>query len=175
MIRRLLLLSMLALPLPLGAQSPARRPLAILGGVGLQFGEENYGPGVHLGGRFTAYARSWFAVRIDASYDTFGTIGTYNVAPCPGSCAIPTGDRIKMLSTNASIRLGAPSNPAWVLGFGVYGAVETPSDGSYVRPGWNVGFTTSMNPPVFFEMRLHGLLGQQNTRSFAVLALGVWL
>jgi hypothetical protein len=69
--------------------------------------------------------------------------------------------------------LGGADDPAWVLGLGLYGAVETPHDGSYIRPGWNFGFTTSsMSAPLFFELRLHGMTGRQRTRGFTLLTIG---
>lgn len=175
MLRRLAML-LLMLPADLSAQSIPERPVSLLAAFGLEYGEAEYGPGLGVGARFAAYRGSWLAIRLDLSYDAFGRVGTYaTFCPVPG-CPSSTGDRVKILSGGAHLAFLRHSGFAWTAGTGVYHLFETPYDGSYTRPGWNFGFTTSMDRSVYFDMRYHGLIGpRRTTRGFTLFALGIRL
>jgi hypothetical protein len=174
MVRRLLLIALLVAPLDVAAQS-AQRSVVLLGGVGLEAGDDSYGPGVQVGARFVALGRPSFDVRVDATYQAFGKAGTETVALCTSTCPTTTGDRIKIVSLNANAVWHPGGWPAALLGVGVYGALETPHDNQYARLGWSLGLTSSTTRRAFFEMRYHGLPGRQVTRGFTMVTVGIRL
>jgi hypothetical protein len=173
MVRRLVSIALLLVPVDAVAQSTHQGSVALLGGLGLESGDDVYGPGVQIGARFVAHGRQSFDVRIEATYQAFGKAGTQSVQSCPLACPTTTGDRIKILSVNANAAWHAAGWPAAVLGVGLYGALETPHDGQYARLGWSLGLSSSTTRRGFFEMRYHGLPGRQVTRGFTTCTVGI--
>ena len=175
--RRVVIL--LLLPAQLIAQSTPHR-LSLLAGFGFQNGEDNYGPGLHFGGRIIPYRASRLELRFELDYATFGQMGTQVSAPVPGPCPAPgcpsaTGDRIKVLGTNADLALLRSSGFSWSMGIGLYHYFETPHDGPYSVAGWNVGFTTPMRRSFYFDMRYHILVNPRTMLSALLLSLGIGL
>jgi hypothetical protein len=166
--RRLVALLVLALsPVALASQS------AVFAGFGIENGEPEYAPGLQLGGRFSPYVGAHFGVRVDLAFQTFVRVGTYATS-CPfGGCVQRTGDAVKIFSANSHLAIFRRSGFAWTAGVGLYGIIESPHDGAYTRPGWNVGFSAPLGRAMFFEARYHGLVGRQTTRGFTSASLGV--
>ena len=172
--RCLFALLVLALsPVALASQSRPPRPFAFFGGFGIENGEPEYAPGLLFGARFAPYVGTRFGVRFDLAYQAFGRFGTH-VTSCPvGGCTAGTGDRVKIFSASSHLAIFRRSGFAWTAGVGLYGIIESPHDGSYTRPGWNVGFSAPFGHAMFFEARYHGLVGRQTTRGFTSVSLGV--
>jgi hypothetical protein len=148
---------------------------SLVAGLGFEHGERNYGPGLHLGTRFTPYERRRFALRVDLSYAIFPRVGV-ETALCANPCPPRTGETLKVLDAGAQAALLIEGGFSWTAGADIYRFIETARDGRYTRPAWNAGFIAPLARRLYLDMRYHGLIGpRKTTRGFTEVSLGVRL
>lgn len=170
--RRFVGLLLLVSPAVLTAQS---HRVSLLSGFGIEDGEPDFRLGYQVGGRITAFATSRVALRLDLYYATIGR--TFRESPpCQTPCPAGTGDRIKALGASSHVAFLRHNGFAWTIGGGVLHLIASSQGGSYTRPAWTLGFTTSMNRRLYFDWHYHGMIGRRmGTRGFTLLSLGIGL
>jgi len=161
----------IALPIaPVAAQISTPRPFGFFSGVTLERGEPRSGVGLQLGGALAVGLTSRLGVQFDATYHTFMRSGgvTYYNTPClPPSAGSPACG-LKYAEQRAT---GAAFY--WLAGLGLYNVLESPSDGSYTRLGWNVGGGFRLRRSLFLDVRYDQLIQPKTTRSLVPISFGV--
>jgi hypothetical protein len=175
----------IALGLPVtsaAAQDPARKGLGFFSGVTLERGEPHSGVGLELGGALAVGLTSRLGIQFDATYHTFPRSGgvTYYNPPClpPGCGTIATSrPSLTIATTSVGVRYAEQRSAGaafyWVAGLGFYDVLQSPTDGSYTRAGWNVGGGFRLGRSLFLDVRYHQLIQPRTTRSLVPVSFGV--
>ena len=178
----------IALPIaPVAAQISTPRPFGFFSGVTLERGEPRSGVGLQLGGALAVGLTSRLGVQFDATYHTFMRSGgvTYYNTPClPPSAGSPACGTIvtskpslTIASTSVGLKYAEQRATGaafyWLAGLGLYNVLESPSDGSYTRLGWNVGGGFRLRRSLFLDVRYDQLIQPKTTRSLVPISFGV--
>jgi hypothetical protein len=150
------------------------------GGLSFQGGERDYIGGPNVGMTLSLRPAARFGARFDLNYHhiTKWVTITYDCF-IPEGCGQPTltGDALDLVTATAAVVLVEhPHNDKtfyWTAGLGVYGVTESPYDGAYARPGWNVGGGFSLGKNVFVDVRYHQLIRPATFRHLVPLTFGV--
>lgn len=154
------------------AQSSHQRRFALSGGVVFEAGDEEVETGVRVGSALTLVSRPNRAMRLDASYQIFGR-GAYATIGCGGSIPCPTGEALRVLQLGVTLAFFDSNGMAFTAGTGLYDMLETPFDGSYVAPGWSIGFYAPIGRAGFLELGWHGIVGPGATAGLVPFSLGL--
>jgi hypothetical protein len=168
-----------AAALILPAAAPAQR-VGFLVGPDFQGTDGTKALGVHLGATLSARPRTGLSARVDVTYTThpapFGFVEGVCGPPIE-PCGYDSRPPLTVISTTINAVYFDPKDTRrwgyWIAGLGLYGVTRSPVDGSYLRPGWNLGFGWRVSDMAFVEVRCHGIIRPAELRAFLPIVFGV--
>lgn len=146
----------------------------MFGGTALESGEQQVTLGVRIGSAFAVLSRAQRAIRLEASFQHF-PFHPQESPPCGGPirCPPPAGSALQVIHGGVTMAVYGRSGLAFTVGTGVYAAIRSIHDGSYVRPGFSFGIDAPVGAAGYLEVGWHGLIAQQRTVGFVPFGFGV--